>query len=155
MVDGFPDGDLVSVNIKTQPVGGDGGCSTKSLIPSLKATRLGVNVDTHKITNVKSIDHLISLEWPNHTYYTHTSMELTIEFGFHIPTIKGIFVWLRNIVTRQLALADINSKSWTSRIKKLLTKYDLPPASDLLQSPAPQGMMEQCCEGKGPQHTMN
>jgi hypothetical protein len=41
----------------------------------------------------------------------------------------------REIILRQLAMKDIQSSSWTSLVRRLLIKYDLPSALDLAMDP--------------------
>ena len=41
--------------------------------------------------------------------------------------------YIQEIITRQLAMKDLDSRSWCTIVKKLLTQYDLPPASTILE----------------------
>ncbi len=43
--------------------------------------------------------------------------------------------YVKEMISHQLAVKGINSSSWTSHVRKLLTKYQLPQASALLESP--------------------
>ena len=43
--------------------------------------------------------------------------------------------YIKALICHQLAVKDLGSSSWTSHVRKLLTKYHLPQASVLLQSP--------------------
>jgi hypothetical protein len=42
---------------------------------------------------------------------------------------------LREVAARQIAVKDVNSKSWFVKTAKLLTKYELPSTHELLQDP--------------------
>ena len=69
VVDGFPDGELVGVNINTQPCGlngGDEGFSATSPIPS---HWLCFDIDTHKITVWKSIDQCLACTFVVTVFY--------------------------------------------------------------------------------------
>ena len=43
--------------------------------------------------------------------------------------------YMQELVSHQLAMKDLESSSWTTQVRKLLTKYGLPPASELLEYP--------------------
>ena len=43
--------------------------------------------------------------------------------------------YIRDLVVRQLAMKDGSSASWACHVKKLLSKYHLPPAGDLASTP--------------------
>ena len=67
---------------------------------------------------------------------------LPIEGALHKSILTTFCTFLRNIDTaeyriirRQLAVKDDDSKSWISTVKKLLYKYGLPSAHDLLTEP--------------------
>jgi hypothetical protein len=42
------------------------------------------------------------------------------------------------ILQRQLAVKDLNSNSWTTQVRELINKYDLPSAYMLLNNPPPK-----------------
>ena len=46
----------------------------------------------------------------------------------------------RDIIERQLAMKDLNSNSWTANVRKILNKYMLPSAFDILCYPRPKEM---------------
>jgi hypothetical protein len=44
-------------------------------------------------------------------------------------------LYIKDLVIRQLAVKELESSSWASQIRRLLVKYDLPPASSMLSNP--------------------
>ena len=44
-------------------------------------------------------------------------------------------LYIREIIIRQLSLSDIDSRSWTSQVRRVLVKYNLPTACQLLNNP--------------------
>ena len=52
------------------------------------------------------------------------------------------------VISRQLAIQDLNSTSWAAHIRKLLSKYSLPTAFELITS-SPQISLESSGEEEG------
>jgi hypothetical protein len=44
-------------------------------------------------------------------------------------------IYIREIISRQLAVSDMDTESWTSNVRRTLAKYSLPSAFALLQDP--------------------
>ena len=83
-----------------------------------------------KSTAIPAI-HLLSGSPPIEAYLHIQILNIFCAIVSSTPETPPAF-FLKSIVTRQLAMQETTSSSWTTQVKNLLTKYNLPPASELL-----------------------